>query len=146
MGSILCEHCAAACCRYLALPLDKPRTIRDYDDIRWYLMHEGISAFVEDGDWFIQIQTRCRNLGADNRCNVYETRPRICREYEPGSCDYSGSDYGYDYFFSHPRQIEEHYERKTGRKLPEVDPSLDRPSRGRRNGRLATALVQLQAP
>jgi len=30
MGSILCEHCVAACCRYLALPIDKPTTKRDF--------------------------------------------------------------------------------------------------------------------
>ena len=70
MGSLLCEHCLAACCRYIALPLDKPTTARDYDDIRWYLMHQGISVFVEEGDWYVQFQTRCKNLGADNRCGL----------------------------------------------------------------------------
>lgn len=117
MGSILCEHCAAACCRYLSLPLDIPRSMRDYDDIRWYLMHEGITIFVEDGDWFCQIQTRCRNLGENNLCTVYETRPEICSDYEPGDCDYAGGDYGYDHLFTHPSQLEDFYYKKTGRRL-----------------------------
>ena len=117
MGSVLCEQCPAACCRYLALPIDLPRTQRDYDDIRWYLMHEGISVFVEEGDWFIQIQTRCNNLGADNLCQIYEERPEICAEYEAHDCDYCGGDYGYDHFFSHAKQLETFYEKKTGRKL-----------------------------
>ena len=102
MGSILCEHCAAACCRYIALPIDKPKSGRDYDDIRWYLMHEGVTVFVEEGDWYVQFQTRCKNLGADNLCTIYETRPEICREYEPGECDYSVGTYGYDHLFTHP--------------------------------------------
>ena len=72
MGSILCEHCTAACCRYLAIPLDEPTTARDFDDIRWYLMHEDVSVFVEDGDWYIQFQTRCKNLGADNIWPTYD--------------------------------------------------------------------------
>lgn len=117
MGSILCEHCTAACCRYVAVPLDPPRSARDYDDIRWYLMHEGIQVFVEDGGWYIQFTTRCRNLAADNRCSIYATRPDICRDYEPGNCDYVGGAYGYDHLFIHPRQIEEFYERRTGKKL-----------------------------
>lgn len=117
MGSVLCEHCAAACCRYVAIPLDVPRSAGDYDDIRWYVMHEHISVFVEDADWYIQFQTRCKNLGQDNRCTIYDTRPKICETYEPGECDYSGGLHGYDHYFTHPQQIEAFYEEKTGKKL-----------------------------
>ena len=117
MGSILCEHCAAACCRYIALPIDKPVKPRDYGDICWYLMHKDISVFVEEGDWYIQFQTTCKNLGPDNRCMIYEQRPEICREYEPGSCDYAGGGYGYDQLFTHPKHVEDYYEKKTGKKL-----------------------------
>jgi Fe-S-cluster containining protein len=117
MGSILCEHCAAACCRYVAIPLDKPTSAKDYDDIRWYLMHENISVFVEEGDWYFQVTTRCKNLGADNRCGVYETRPQICRDYKAGDCDYAGGTYGYDHLFTHPKQIEAYYAQRTGKEL-----------------------------
>lgn len=134
MGAILCEHCAAACCRYLALPIDKPRTDRDYDDLRWYVMHDGIAVFVEDGDWYIQIRTTCRHLGADNRCMIYHTRPEICKEYEPGDCDYAGGDYGYEAMFTHASQIEAYYEKKTGSRLK----SLGRAAPER--------LVRLRAP
>jgi Fe-S-cluster containining protein len=127
MGSILCEHCAAACCRYLAIEIDRPSSARDYDDIRWYLMHEGISVFVEEGDWYIQVRARCKNLGPDNLCQIYETRPRICRAYEPNNCDYSAGDHGYDHLFTHAKQIEQYYFEKTGKrlgqpKLPERKP------------------------
>jgi len=118
--SILCEQCTAVCCKYIAIPLDKPRTARDYDDIRWYLMHSGILVFVEDGEWFVQFQTRCKNLTAENRCGVYLQRPEICREYEPGDCDYAGGDYGYEHLFTHPQQIEEYYLKKTGKPLPSL--------------------------
>ncbi len=129
MGSILCEHCAAACCRYLALPMDKPSTKRDYDDIRWYLMHEGVSVFVEEGDWFVQYQTKCKNLGADNLCMVYDTRPAICEEYKAGDCDYSGAAFGYDYLFTHANQIEAFYHKKSGQHLGKPSP----PQRRKRN-------------
>lgn len=129
MGSILCEHCAAACCRYLAIEIDKPANKRDYDDIRWYLMHEGITVFVEEGDWYIQIQTRCKNLGPDNLCQVYDTRPEICSEYEAGECDYCECDPGYDHHFTHAEHIEDHYHKKTGKRLGAPAP------RSKRGGR-----------
>ena len=122
VGSILCEHCAAACCRYLAIPLDEPTTARDFDDIRWYLMHTDISVFVEEGDWYIQFQTRCKNLGEDNRCGIYEIRPEICEEYKAGDCDYTCGAYGYDHLFTHAKQIEAFFEEKKGRKLPPLEP------------------------
>ena len=105
MGCVLCEQCTAACCHYIALPIDEPDTRRDFDDIRWYLMHEGVTVFVEEGDWYIQFRTRCRNLQPDFKCGVYETRPAICREYKAKDCDYEGGDYTYDHLFTEPEQI-----------------------------------------
>lgn len=108
MGSVLCEHCTAECCHYIALPIDKPTSKRDFEDIRWYLMHENVLVFVEEGEWYVQFRTRCRNLRADFKCGIYETRPTICREYKAGDCDYVGGDYGYDHLFTEPEQIEEY--------------------------------------
>lgn len=117
VGTVLCHQCPAACCRYVALPLDRPRTLRDYDDICWYLMHEGFSVFVEEGDWYVQVLARCKNLGEDNLCGVYETRPRLCREYEPGECDYSAGAYDYDELFTHPSQLEDYVRRRLGKEI-----------------------------
>ena len=116
MGSVLCEHCTGVCCRYIALPIDKPTTRRDFDDMRWYVMHEGISVFVEDGDWYIQIAAPCRNLQPDNRCAIYDTRPAICREYKAADCDYEGGDYHYENIFRTPEQVEKYAAKKLGRK------------------------------
>jgi Fe-S-cluster containining protein len=108
MPGILCEHCTALCCRYIALPLDEPESRRDYDDIRWYLLHEGVSVFVEDGDWYICVQTVCRHLQPDHRCGIYETRPRICREYSTDNCDYHSGDYGWEQHFTCPEHLDEY--------------------------------------
>lgn len=107
MGSILCEHCTGMCCKYIALPLDTPETKRDFDDMRWYLLHQGISVFVEDDEWYIQIEARCNALQLDNRCGIYETRPEICREYTIEGCDYHGGNYEYKNIFKSPDEIEE---------------------------------------
>jgi len=34
------------CCRYFALQIDNPKTADDYDNIRWYLVHENVVAFT----------------------------------------------------------------------------------------------------
>jgi Fe-S-cluster containining protein len=113
---MLCERCTALCCRYFALPIDTPRTPADYDDIRWYLAHESVHIFIEDGDWFLAIQTRCQYLGDDNRCGVYEDRPRICREYTTDNCDYHIGQYEFEQYFSSPEQLELYAQQKLGKK------------------------------
>ncbi len=113
----LCDKCAALCCRYIALPIDNPTDVRDYDNIRWYLMHENIVVFVEDEQWYIGIFTRCKHLQGDNRCGTYLTRPRICRGYDTDNCDYHGGDYGYEHLFTSADQLLEFAEKKLGRPL-----------------------------
>lgn len=34
----------------------------------------------EDGDWVLN-QSPCTFLGDDNKCSIYEVRPKACREY-----------------------------------------------------------------
>lgn len=116
MGSILCEHCTGLCCRYVALPLENPTTRRDFDDIRWFVMHEGVSVFCEEGDWFVQFASRCDSLRDDNLCSIYDTRPQICREYEAGECDYQGGDYSYELRFTTPEQVEAYSTKKFGKR------------------------------
>lgn len=125
MGSIHCEHCTGHCCRYLALPLDKPRAARDFNDMRWYLMHQGTTIFVEDGDWYIQFETTCRHLTPDNLCGIYQRRPQICREYKAGECDYTGGSYEYDHLFTHVDQIETYARQFLGKKRQRKRPSRD---------------------
>ena len=82
-----CDSCDAKCCRYFALEIDKPTTKRDFDDIRWYLAHEHIRVFVEDGSWYLEVQNRCRHLDANNRCRIYDQRPELCREHSIENCE-----------------------------------------------------------
>jgi Fe-S-cluster containining protein len=101
----LCDQCAALCCRYFALPIDNPTTLKDYDDIRWYLVHENVVAFVEKKQWYIGVLNRCKHLQPDNRCGIYETRPRVCRKYSTDNCEYHGGDYDYEHLFTSAEQL-----------------------------------------
>ena len=103
----LCEFCDAKCCRYFALPIDKPSTFEEFDYVRWYLLHERASVFVEDGDWFLLVHTPCKELGPDNRCRIYETRPQICREYSTTRCEYDDL-FVFEQYFETPEQVEEY--------------------------------------
>jgi uncharacterized protein len=117
MATNLCEQCVALCCRYFALELDPPEAAADYDNIRWYLMHENVVVFIEDGRWFLGVLTKCKNLLPDNRCGIYETRPRICREFTTDNCDYHGTEYGYDKLFVSAEQLEIFAREQLGRSI-----------------------------
>jgi Fe-S-cluster containining protein len=110
---ILCAHCPAKCCRYFALPIDKPTTWKDFEFIRWYLLHDRASAFIEDEVWYLLVHTRCKHLGDDNLCRQYETRPQICRDYSIDKCEYE-DDWVYDHYFETSEQIEEYAEAVLG--------------------------------
>ena len=119
-----CHLCSARCCKYFALPIDKPKSKADYMHVRWYLMHEGVAVWVDDGDWYLEVRTVCRHLQPDNLCGIYETRPQICRDYgtpEDGACEYFTDDAVYDVYFDNDETFavwaEEQLEKKRSRRV-----------------------------
>jgi uncharacterized protein len=112
-GEVLCNHCTAKCCRYFALPIDKPKTWEDFDYIRWYLLHERASIFTDEGSWYLLVHNECKHLRADQLCDIYETRPQICRDYTTNDCEYD-DEWVYDHYWETPEQIEEYAEALLG--------------------------------
>ena len=92
----ICQKCDAKCCRYVALEIDKPGDPDSFENIRWYLSHKGVQVFVEEGKWYVQIDTPCRYLDTDNRCSVYAKRPKICRTHRKDNCEATGLDFAYE--------------------------------------------------
>jgi len=105
-GEVLCQHCTAKCCRYFALPIETPKTPKDFDYLRWYLIHGRISIFVDGDKWFLMVHNDCEHLQEDHRCGIYHTRPQICRDYTTDECEYDG-DGQYDMLFECAEQIAE---------------------------------------
>ncbi len=105
-----CERCRALCCRYYALEIDPPEDEDDFEDLRWYLLHRRSWIWVDDGEWYLQVDEECRYLGDDGRCGIYQQRPRICREYgvdptdEP-RCDYFVDVEKHDLEFREPEEM-----------------------------------------
>ena len=82
-----CVNCAQ-CCKYIAIEIDEPTTMREYDYMVWYLVHPGVSVFVDwDNDWFVKFDTRCQHLQPNGMCGIYETRPGICRDFDWKDCE-----------------------------------------------------------
>lgn len=113
--AVLCDHCTAKCCRYFALPIETPETREDFEYIRWYLLHDRATVFVEENDWYLLIHTVCKHLGDDQRCGIYETRPQICRDYSTVDCEYE-DEWTYDQYFEMPEQVWEYTEARFPRK------------------------------
>ncbi|MHC4294231.1 MAG: YkgJ family cysteine cluster protein [Planctomycetota bacterium] len=110
--SKVCLKCGAKCCTYFCFEIDEPDSYAELEDVRWYLCHDGVTVHVDEGDWYISIENRCKKLGEDDHCTEYEDRPLICRTYSPEKCDFSDGDYGYDEYFETPEQLDA-YARKT---------------------------------
>ena len=117
-GENLCDHCTAKCCHYFALPIDEPTCRKDFDFIRWYLLHDRATVFVDEETWYLLVHTTCRHLQDDNRCGIYETRPQICREYTTNECEFE-DDWCYERYFETPEQVDEYAEAMYGPQFPQ---------------------------
>lgn len=80
--------CVARCCTYVALPIDAASSPEEYDNWRWFLMHDGVSIYKSGNRWHLCFQTRCANLTERNLCRIYETRPAVCKDYDPACCEF----------------------------------------------------------
>ena len=126
-GESLCDYCTAKCCKYFALPIDVPTTRRDFDYIRWYLLHDQATVFTEEGDWYLMVHTTCKHLQSDNRCGIYDDRPRICRQYSTDECEYE-DDWTYERYFETSEQVAEYAEavlpKRSGQSMRSSQPPL----------------------
>lgn len=98
-----CSACGSKCCKYIATAIDTPSSKRDYDHIRWYLLHKNVQVFIDlEGVWFLEFVTPCRALDAKGRCTAYESRPGICRVYgsesDSDDCEYFDTPYKVCFF------------------------------------------------
>ena len=110
-----CARCGGRCCRYVATEIDRPTCKRDYDNIRWYLLHKRVNVFVDhDGDWYIEFETPCEELDVTGRCGNYENRPRLCRHHgENGeTCEFISGESPYRIRFQTAADFETHLDRK----------------------------------
>lgn len=106
-----CRQCDALCCRYYCLAIPMPQRYEDFDEVRWYLLHEGNSVHVDmDGGWWLRVESPCRQLVATPqglRCGSYDERPLVCRALHPDRCHFSQGEPQYDQDFRTAAQLDE---------------------------------------
>ena len=102
-----CQECGAMCCRHLVIPIPKPESRKEMDKLKWQLYFDTIQIFIQDKQWHLLVDGKCRYLGPDDRCTRYDRRPKICRHYNPPGCEFSGAFY--DVLFAKPEELEKYW-------------------------------------
>jgi Fe-S-cluster containining protein len=88
----VCPPCGK-CCRYVAVEVDGPVSVRGVSTALWLVYHRSVSVYQShDGAWFALFPADCENLMPDGLCGVYETRPFLCREYDVDGCEGTSGD------------------------------------------------------
>ena len=79
-----CRFCNGMCCRYVTIDIEKePRSEERFDEIIWWLFNPNIKILKNGREWSILVMGKCENLNGSNKCDIYEARPDLCREYPP---------------------------------------------------------------
>ncbi len=113
-----CDGCDGACCRYVALEIDCPEELEDFENIRWYIIHKDVRVYIEeDGTWNLEFLSPCKYLREDGRCNVHEDfvkdpvikRPRICKEFTTEECPHHNK-YKELFSFSNVGEVDKYVE------------------------------------
>ena len=82
-----CRECEGQCCRSVAVKLEEPEDINDYEDFKWFIYHPGLTVYLDDeGDWHVDMPIKCRHLDAKGACKIYKDRPPVCRDYDVKDC------------------------------------------------------------
>lgn len=106
------EPCAGCgdCCRYVTAQIKSPRSRADYDEIRWFLLHENIQVFVDEDGWYVEFATKCRKLDGW-RCTIYADRPRVCSDYPVEDCTRYGAGEPHLHLFRTEREYLDYLQR-----------------------------------
>ena len=102
-----CRKCDAKCCKYFALQIDSPRSRDDFENLRWYIAHKNTAIFYEKGKWFLEIKNKCKYLGKNNKCTIYERRPKICRDHSVDMCELHG-EAEHDMYFKSLKMLDDY--------------------------------------
>ena len=108
---VTCDECGGECCKKLAFHVEAPATRNDFEDMKWYLYHEGAIVYIDnEGDWMVQVQIRCSKLDKNGRCTIYEKRPPICRDSKVEECEKNANEMSI--VFRNVKELEEYMKEK----------------------------------
>ena len=104
--------CGATCCTYFALEIDEPTEEADFDNIRWYLLHDKVGVYISEDCWHLLVENPCRALDRLGRCTIYEKRPDLCRAYGKKYCEFH-DHIEFDAFFRSVEAFDEYMRKRS---------------------------------
>lgn len=112
---ILCRDCDQ-CCHYIAVEIDRPTTKKEFENIRWFLLHENVNVSIGfDNNWYLEFKTKCKAL-KNKRCSIYNKRPQICRDYDQSECTRYNKGSAEKILFKNIKQFEKYLSDKKNKK------------------------------
>ena len=91
--------------------MDKPKTLEDWDIIRWMVAHENVAVYMdEEGDWLVEFKTKCSKLDDKNRCTIYKIRPKTCSDYPMEDCIMNADEAAEKIRFDTMEEVEKYIE------------------------------------
>jgi uncharacterized protein len=109
MADFTCEECDGKCCKYVAMEIDTPEELEDFEAIKWYVCHKNVNVFVdEDYIWHLEFLTPCEHFGENNKCKIYSKRPKICQEHSHEECLFHNDDYKEKFVFNKIEDVEKY--------------------------------------
>ena len=97
-----CSFCVGTkCCNHVSLEIDKPKTMKDFDQLLWKVSHPQVEIFKDEDGWFLMVMdVTCDHLQPSGACGIYDKRPMVCREYSNDYCEYDApAEEGFDLYF-----------------------------------------------
>ena len=139
---ICTQDCRGRCCRYITVEVAAPRARADWDQVRWWLAHEGVTVSKDEDGWLVHVPTRCTNLRADSACGIYPHHMGTCKEHDAQSCEFTGP-LDYDVELESELDLARYLERRKLKRAAPVAREI-RAAERRRAAGMAAGLVQLQ--
>lgn len=140
--TICTQDCGARCCRYITIEINPPRAQRDWDEMRWWLAHEGVVVSKDEDGWNVHVETRCQNLRADNACAIYPHHMDTCESYDAKTCEFTGP-LDQEFELRSELDLARYIERRGLKRAKPIAQAIRRAERRRPRGRDA-GLVQLR--
>ena len=95
------------------MPIDKPKTPEEVEELKWHVQYGTVSVFIRSYRWYLLVEGRCQYLSRNNLCKIYDRRPDRCRRHNPPDCE-QFADF-YDVMIATPEELTDHLDRERSR-------------------------------
>ena len=102
-----CKKCNGKCCNYITIQIKPPEEDIDFEELKWFLCHENIIVYIDnDGEWCVEVATKCKNIDKNNRCMIYPIRPKVCSDHKTADCEANDFEAFYKRIFTKMEDID----------------------------------------